>query len=40
MKFRKVMLAVLTCLAVPLPGVLLFGDKHGPRYIQSDHRDD
>ncbi|MFR9065783.1 MAG: hypothetical protein ACLVJH_01530 [Faecalibacterium prausnitzii] len=34
MKFLKVMLAVLTCLAVTLTGVLLFVDKHGPRYIQ------
>ena len=30
MKFLKVMLAVLTCLAVTLTGVLLFVDKHGP----------
>ena len=29
MKFLKVMLAVLTCLAVTLTGVLLFVDKHG-----------
>lgn len=35
MKFLKVMLAVLTCLAVTLTGVLLFVDKHGPRYIRS-----
>ena len=37
MKFLKVMLAVLTCLAVTLTGVLLFVDKHGPRYIQIDN---
>ena len=40
MKFLKVMLAVLTCLAVTLTGVLLFVDKHGPRYIQIDNSDD
>ena len=34
MKFLKALLAVLTCLAVTLTGVLLFVDKHGPRYIQ------
>ena len=34
MKFLKALLAVLTCLAVTLTGVLLFMDKHGPRYIQ------
>ena len=40
MKFLKVMLAVLTCLAVTLTGVLLFVDKHGPRYIQIDNSED
>ncbi len=34
MKFLKALLAVLTCLAVTLTGVLLFVDKHGPRYVQ------
>ena len=40
MKFLKVMLAVLTCLAVTLTGVLLSVDKHGPRYIQIDNSED
>ena len=40
MEFLKVMLAVLTCLAVTLTGVLLFVDKHGPRYIQIDNSED
>lgn len=40
MKFLKVMLAVLTCLAVTLTGVLLFVDRHGPRYIQIDNSED
>jgi len=40
MKFLKVMLAVLTCLAVTLTGVLLFVDKHGPHYIQIDNSED
>lgn len=40
MKFLKVLLAVLTCLAVTLTGVLLFVDKHGPRYIQIDNSED
>ena len=40
MKFLKVMLAVLTCLAVTLTGVLLFVDKHGPRYLQIDNSED
>ena len=35
MKFLKVMLAVLTCLAVTLTGVLLFVDKHGPAISRS-----
>ena len=34
MKFLKVMLAVT------LTGVLLFVDKHGPRYIQIDNSED
>ncbi|MFR6092255.1 MAG: hypothetical protein ACLUIR_02375 [Faecalibacterium prausnitzii] len=40
MKFLKVMLAVLTCLAVTLTGVLLFVDKARPRYIQIDNSED
>lgn len=40
MKFLKVLLAVLTCLAVTLTGVLLFVDKRGPHYIQIDNSED
>ena len=40
MKLLKVLLAVLTCLAVTLTGVLLFMDKKGPRYIQIDNSED
>ena len=38
MKFLKVMLAVLTCLAVTLTGVLLFVDKQGPHYSPIETR--
>ena len=40
MKFLKALLAVFTCLAVTLTGVLLFVDKHGPHYIQIDNSED
>ena len=40
MKFLKALLAVLTCLAVTLTGVLLFVDKRGPHYIQIDNSED
>ena len=40
MKFLKLLLAVLTCLAVTLTGVLLFVDKRGPHYIQIDNSED
>lgn len=40
MKILKVLLAVLTCLAVTLTGVLLFMDKKAPRYIQIDNSED
>ena len=40
MKFLKVLLAVLTCLAVTLTGVLLFVDKRGPHYIQIDNSEE
>ena len=40
LKFLKVLLAVFTCLAVTLTGVLLFVDKRGPHYIQIDNSED
>lgn len=40
MKILKLLLAVLTCLAVTLTGVLLFMDKQAPRYIQIYNGED
>ena len=40
MKFLKVMLAVLSCLEVRVTGVMVFVDKHGPRYIQIDNSEE
>lgn len=40
MKFLKVMLAVLTCLAVTLTGVFALCGQARPRYIQIDNSED
>ena len=40
MKFLKVMLVCFDLSGCHADGVLLFVDKHGPRYIQIDNSED